>query len=154
MAVLLFVRFATVEVDLTPESIVLVFASKFDTFKPLKDNMHTFSGLCKHWFYRDANSDMAFVLEKLMLVSTNKQFFYYFSIVWKFTNALFDRVLNLIAKLEKLIFSEGFLLVYHSWFVGRSVSERPCQSCDHCLLCCSSLQRFLEESHDIFGFII
>ena len=55
--------------DLAPKAIILVFAGKLNSFEPVENDLHSLGGLGQHGLDGDAHSDVAGVLQALVLIS-------------------------------------------------------------------------------------
>lgn len=104
MAVFALLRILVV-MDLASKPIIFIFTGKFNAFKSLKNNVDTLGWFCKHRLYWDAHSNMALVLEQLVLISTLHQFSNHFAIVWKLTDCLLDGILKFVTQFKELFFS-------------------------------------------------
>ena len=118
-------------VNLPSKPVILVFASEFDAFEPFENNMNSFSRLGKHGVDRDAHPDVARVFQELVLVSHFHQLLNYEPVVRILTNGLLNGVLDFVAQLEEIVFTEFLFLVEHSGLVGRRVSNCPSECGDH-----------------------
>ena len=140
--------------NLTSETIVFVLAGEINAIKSLKNDLHTFSRLCKHWFNWDANSNIALIFEFLILITNSEKNFYNLSIVWVLTNCLLDCKFNLFCKFKELFVTKFLFLIQNFRFVWWCVRNGSCQGNNNSFFGCTCFKCFLKKPDDVLGFIV